>query len=213
MAGDQDSQGPGIPNHGEGKAPDGQGLPSSKPTPPGQTPIAGPTTGTKDKPMPSLDRHIVVPAFRATLITYCSMFLITFAIHCEGAVHGSFPITVLVGFSGAVFGWLAGFLVSPYDPADQSRLNRISSLLSVFASGFLLAKVESSITTVSSDLLKEPLYGVRILNFVCNFVTTAVSVYLYRLYGVGSPTQKDQTREPEKKVVSDSGSELLGQAK
>lgn len=89
-------------------------------------------------------------------------------------------------------GWQAGFLVSPYDTKEEKRLTRVSSFISLITSGYLIGKLEPSIALIFSrgELVTEPLYGFRLLNFLINLICTGITVYLYRLYGGGSPYDK-----------------------
>jgi hypothetical protein len=145
--------------------------------------------------------RVMKPAFWATIVTYVSMFGITAAIHWNLDEFSAFWITVLIGFSGAIFGWLAGFLAAPYDEAEGRRLTQIASLLSLLMSGYLLGKLEHSISEVFTNLLNHPLYGVRLLNFSINFVATAITVYLYRLYGGGRPNSMGIAQSANPPVV------------
>lgn len=136
-------------------------------------------------------RHVMKPAIIATLVTYLSMFGITAGIHYSlKQLNTTFWITVLIGYAGAVFGWLAGFMASPYDMKEEKRLTRVASWISLLTSGYLIGKLEPSITLLFSDgnLIKQPVYGVRLLAFLINLVCTGITVYLYRLYGGGSPS-------------------------
>jgi hypothetical protein len=100
---------------------------------------------------PRGERPVMRPAIWATGITSASMFLITAAIHYQLGEWGSFSITMLIGYGGAVFGWLAGTLFTPFDKKDQERFSRITSALSLFVSGFLLAKLEPSVAAVFGE--------------------------------------------------------------
>jgi hypothetical protein len=57
-------------------------------------------------------------------------------------------IAVLV--FGASTGWLAGILLSPYDPKEERAFPRYAAAASAFASGYLVSKVDR----VLEDLLK-----------------------------------------------------------
>jgi hypothetical protein len=136
--------------------------------------------------------HVLKPAIKATFITYLSMPLITAGVHLGIHDWSGFGTTVMIGYSGAIFGWLAGFMASPYDTKEQKRLTRVASWISLLTSGYLIGKLEPSMHEVFSkgQLITSPLYGVRLLNFLINLTCTGITVYLYRLYGEGSPSRE-----------------------
>lgn len=148
-------------------------------------------TPRQDDHAAAITQHVLRPAKIATLVTYASMFVITGGIHLSmRKVDTSFWITVLIGYAGAIFGWLAGFVASPYDSTEEKRLTRVTAFVSLITSGYLIGKLEPSITPIFNQLISEKLYGIRLLNFLINLICTGITVYLYRLYGVGSPYEK-----------------------
>ena len=141
-------------------------------------------------------RHVLKPAINATAVTYVSLLGIMAAIHYNRKeMNVEFWITILIGYSGAIFGWLAGFMASPYDAREEKRLTRVASWIWLLFSGYLIGKLEPSITQLINDgsFIKVPLYGVRLLNFLGIFISTGITVYQYRLWGVGSPAVKTDT--------------------
>lgn len=156
-------------------------------------PNAQPTPGMSrqdGRPSVTTARHVLGPAIKATFVTYVSMLLITAGIHFSRDDWKGFGTTVLIGYSGAIFGWLAGFMASPYDTNEQKRLTRVASWISLLTSGYIIGKLEPSMNAIfdGGELVKVPLYGVRLLNFLINLTCTGITVYLYRLYGEGSPS-------------------------
>jgi hypothetical protein len=105
-------------------------------------------------------------------------------------VHGElsdpgFAQTVLVGVSGWAAGWLIGFLVSPNTSHELKNFSQATSTIAAFVSGFLLAKVEPSLTPIFADgqLVEEPIYGIRVLMFIICFVVAAINMYVFREQG------------------------------
>jgi hypothetical protein len=135
-----------------------------------------------------MDR-IVKPAATATFVTYASVFVITAGIHASIHQCDKFCTSVLIGYAGGIFGWLGGFLASPYDKIEEKRISRISAQVSLVISGYFLAKLEPSVSRIfeQGNVVNDPLYGVRVLSFLINMICTAITVYLYRLYGDGGP--------------------------
>lgn len=160
-------------------------------------------------------RHVLRPAVIATLVIYLSNLGIAAGIHftlnkpIEPTEWNAYWLTVLIGYSGAVFGWLVGFMVSPYDTKEEKRLTRVASWISLLFSGYLLGKLEPSMLLLFGDgqLITQPLYGVRVLFFLINVVCTGITVYQYRLYGVGSPAVEAQ--QHNKSVDASGGSVSL----
>ena len=134
-------------------------------------------------------RHVLKPAIIGTSVVYLSMFGLAAGIHLGMDDWSGFFTTVMIGYAGAIFGWLAGFVASPYDTKEEKRLTRVSSFISLITSGYLIGKLEPSMSLIfgHGELITNPLYGVRLLNFLINLICTGITVYLYRLYGGGSP--------------------------
>lgn len=154
------------------------------------------TPNQNDGSQAATARHVLQPAIIATLVIYLSNLGIAAGIHFtfdgpnELAKWNAYWITVLIAYAGAVFGWLAGFMASPYDKTEEKRLTRVTSLISLLFSGYLLGKLEPSIRLLfdNGELITERYYGVRVLFFLINVVCTGITVYLYRLYGEGHPS-------------------------
>jgi hypothetical protein len=158
------------------------------------------TPNQNDGSQAATARHVLKPAIIATLVIYLSNLGIAAGIHFtlnEATEPSTGPtewnaywITVLIAYAGAVFGWLVGFMVSPYDKREEKRLTRVASWISLLFSGYLLGRLEPSAALLFSkgELITERLYGVRVLFFLINVVCTGITVYLYRLYGEGSPS-------------------------
>jgi hypothetical protein len=149
-------------------------------------------------------RHVLKPAIIATFVTYISMPVITAGVHLGIGSWKGFGTTVMIGYSGAIFGWLAGFMASPYDTNEQKRLTRVASWISLLTSGYIIGKLEPSMSEVFDDgqLIKVPLYGVRLLNFLINLTCTGITVYLYRLYGEGSPSREAHSESDQQELSS-----------
>ena len=147
-------------------------------------------------PSETITRHVLKPAKTATVVTYVAMPLITAGIHLGIGDWKGFGTTVMIGYAGAIFGWLAGFMASPYDTNEQKRLTRVASWISLLTSGYIIGKLDASMRLVfdGGQLITVPLYGVRLLNFLINLTCTGITVYLYRLYGEGSPSLEARSK-------------------
>ncbi len=93
-----------------------------------------------------------------------------------------FAQTVLIGVSGWAGGWLVGFLVAPNTSRELKNLSQATSTITAFVAGFILAKIEPSLTPIfdNGQLMNEPVYGVRVLIFIICFVVAAINMYVFR---------------------------------
>ena len=92
-------------------------------------------------------------------------------------------LNIAVVVFGASTGWLAGILVSPYDPKESRAFPRYAAAASAFASGYLVSKLDR----VLDELLKPeflflPLVGFRLLAGLSGFAMAAIITYVYRNY-------------------------------
>ena len=93
-----------------------------------------------------------------------------------------FAQTILLAVAGWASGWLVGFLVAPNTSNELRKLSQATSTISAFVAGFIMAKVEPSLTPMFADgrLINEPIYGIRALIFIICFVVAAINMYVFR---------------------------------
>ena len=93
-----------------------------------------------------------------------------------------FAQTILLAVAGWASGWLVGFLVAPNTSNELRKLSQATSTITAFIAGFIMAKVEPSLTPIFADgrLMNEPIYGIRMLIFVICFVVAAINMYVFR---------------------------------
>ncbi len=93
-----------------------------------------------------------------------------------------FAQTVLIGTGGWATGWLVGFLVSPSTNQEIKKFSQAASTIGAFIGGFVLAKLEPSLTPLFENgrLINEPIYGIRLLIFMICFAIAAINMYVYR---------------------------------
>lgn len=93
-----------------------------------------------------------------------------------------FAQTVLIAVAGWASGWLVGFLVAPNTSHELKNLSQAASTITAFIAGFILAKIEPSLTPIFADgqLMNEPIYGIRVLIFIICFVVAAINMYVFR---------------------------------
>jgi threonine/homoserine/homoserine lactone efflux protein len=95
-----------------------------------------------------------------------------------------FAFTFVIGICGAALGWLVGLLASPYTKDEESRFTAMSKAISVFFSGYAVAKLEPIVGWLTSPdrLASNHLLVARILVFVAVFSTAIIQMYVYRIY-------------------------------
>ena len=93
-----------------------------------------------------------------------------------------FAQTILLAVAGRASGWFVGFLVAPNTSNELRKLSQATSSITAFIAGFIMAKVEPSLTPIFADgrLMNEPIYGIRMLIFIICFVVAAINMYVFR---------------------------------
>ena len=109
-----------------------------------------------------------------------ALVILCFRVGQSAEVH-AMNIAVLV--FGASSGWLAGILLSPYDPKEARNFPRYAAAVSAFASGYLVSKVDRVLEELlRPEFLFSPVPGFRLLAGVSAFAITLVVTYVYRAY-------------------------------
>lgn len=126
--------------------------------------------------------------------------------HVELSLPGIW-LTVLVGLSGIALGWLVGFLASPYGPEEDTRFAKYVSLISLFLSGYALAKIDGVVEAVLEGTLTEAIYGIRLAVFFTCLVVSAITMYVFRLYtGRPDPGVAQTASRPPNQAPAPGGS-------
>ena len=115
------------------------------------------------------------------LIVFGVVLWIARTVHQELDDNG-FAQTVLIGTGGWASGWLVGFLVSPSTNQEIKKFSQAASTIGAFVGGFMLAKLEPSLTPLFENgrLINQPIYGIRLLIFMICFAIAAINMYVYR---------------------------------
>lgn len=73
----------------------------------------------------------------------------------------AFALTLLFAATGAILGWLLGFLASPYTTEESKRFSDLARVAWAFVGGFVLSKLDPLLTrlTTGEALLVSPLVG------------------------------------------------------
>jgi hypothetical protein len=109
-----------------------------------------------------------------------ALVVLCFRVGQGGEIH-SLNIAVLV--FAASTGWLAGILLSPYDPKEVSAFPRYAAAVSAFASGYLVSKADRVLEELlKPEFLFSPVAGFRLLAGVSAFAIALIITYVYRAY-------------------------------
>jgi hypothetical protein len=95
-------------------------------------------------------------------------------------VGGETWLNVLICLFGSTIGWWAGILISP-DPAEQGQFVGVRKAVSVFLSGFILAKLDVLFQgAVARNLANSPIFIGRIFLFATTCMICAQFTYVAR---------------------------------
>jgi D-alanyl-lipoteichoic acid acyltransferase DltB (MBOAT superfamily) len=121
-------------------------------------------------------------------ITFCIVITLTIVITALAfkmkEEENDIPINVVIIILGASLGWLLGIFMSPYDAGERASFAVYAGAVASFVSGYLVAKVDSSVTKLlSPEFLFQKIVAFRFISFfsvllLAMLLTFAVRVYL-----------------------------------
>lgn len=95
----------------------------------------------------------------------------------------TYLITYLICTAGVILGWLIGILTTPYDAADQKKLENFSKMVGTFLSGYVLSKFDRVLERViNPEHEMSELFALRTLLFFCFFGLSWIVVFVFRQY-------------------------------
>lgn len=93
-----------------------------------------------------------------------------------------FAINSAVVLVGMTLGWVFGIFISPLG-AEKEEFSRYGKAVSVFFSGYLLAKVDPVVSKVlAAESLFDDLAAFRLLSFVTSFLVAMLIAFGWRKY-------------------------------
>jgi hypothetical protein len=125
------------------------------------------------KKMPMKSKWATVAAFLLAV----PLFVLCFP------VDRDFTLNLLLVMTGSFTGWLVGIVVSPYDTQEQAQFSVYGRVVSAFAGGYLVAKVDDLTKYVFSPAfysVQSQLF--RAILFVVSFLGTLIITFIYRRY-------------------------------
>jgi hypothetical protein len=94
----------------------------------------------------------------------------------------AFVLSTTVIIMGVALGWLFGIFISPIGE-EKDDFSKYGKAVSVFFSGYLVAKIDPVITQIlSAGNLLTDLVGFRLLSFVTSFVVAMLIAFGWRKY-------------------------------
>lgn len=93
-------------------------------------------------------------------------------------------LNVLVAITGMVLGWVIGVVITPYSANEESRFAGYARAFSVFASGYLVGKIDAGVSALfNPDLWASNAFlAFRVLLFVCSVLVGLLISFMYRQY-------------------------------
>jgi D-alanyl-lipoteichoic acid acyltransferase DltB (MBOAT superfamily) len=94
-----------------------------------------------------------------------------------------FILNLSIIILGITIGWIAGILSSPYGEKEKEQFSTIVKGVTVFFSGYALAKVDPIITVIlKPKLFLEPVVAFRAIAFCISLLLALVITFVYRKY-------------------------------
>jgi D-alanyl-lipoteichoic acid acyltransferase DltB (MBOAT superfamily) len=95
-----------------------------------------------------------------------------------------FVLHISVMVAGAAIGWIIGILASPYGEKEKEQFSTIVKGVTVFFSGYALAKVDPIITALlKPEAILQPVVAFRAIAFLTSFLLAMIIAFVYRKYG------------------------------
>ncbi len=108
--------------------------------------------------------------------------LIGCAIHYETDIS----VSLMLGTTACLFGWLIAIISSPYDDKDKGNIASFSKLIGTFLSGYILSKLDHLLTKILDPVKLldnfNPVVGLRTLFFTSFFLMSFIVTYVFRMY-------------------------------
>jgi MFS family permease len=95
---------------------------------------------------------------------------------------GAWRITVPVFLAALACGWVLGIFLSPYGAEEKKTFETWGRAVSVFLSGYVIAKLDRVTQGITSDTLRKEENIFRVCGAFVLFVSAAVAVFTARRY-------------------------------
>ena len=118
--------------------------------------------------------------------SWVTFFILYLSLIVFSIVYGTnekqwiFHLTFMI--LGTTLGWIVGTIASPYR-SEKEEFSGIGKAISVFFSGYVLAKIDPLITEfLRKENLNDNTLAFRCLLFICSFLLTLVFTFITRKY-------------------------------
>jgi len=100
-----------------------------------------------------------------------------------------FILNLTIIIFGTTIGWIAGILSSPYGQKEKEQFTTIVKGVTVFLSGYAMAKLDPIITVIlKPEMFIEPVVAFRAIAFMTSLLLSVVITFVYRKYARVCPT-------------------------
>ena len=128
---------------------------------------------------PKIDPRRAGAGFVAAGCALC-LLILTFLVSTS-ALEGALTWTLIL--LGAAGGWLIGLIASPYDPREEARFAKYAGVISAFASGYLVAKLDPLLNYIAKpEFLLASTNGFRIVSFLISLIVATAYTHAVRSY-------------------------------
>ena len=84
---------------------------------------------------------------------------------------------------GVTLGWIIGILTTPYGEKEKEHFSTIVKGVTVFFSGYALAKIDPIISTLlKPETFLEPIVAFRAIAFLTSLLLAVIITFVYRKY-------------------------------
>lgn len=117
----------------------------------------------------------------SALVLGATAFVISFYFGTDTQAHCLNIILLIVAL---FLGWVTGILATPYSSTEQKDFTTYGKVISVFISGFVVAKADKAIEHIfDPQTLSDPVALFRLALFVVGFLLALILTFVCRRYG------------------------------
>jgi len=147
----------------------------------------------------------IISSTTAGVVIGGTMVVLSF---CIGDNQTAVVLNLAILCLGFSVGWVIGILISPYDTEESKRFSIYSKAVGVFASGYLVGKIDKLIEHVfDPTFVLDSVRGFRIIAFLSAVIVAMLVTFIYRWY-VTIEEKKDDVKQKTHSLEGPEGSSL-----